>query len=166
MGWVGERVRDARMLDAYLAVEDAASWSEWLAFDEAVPWAPREPGVYLLRDPASQVVVHVGMAGERAASGRPRGLRGRLATYRTGQDAVGGFVEAALDRALADPDWVARRLDDLRSHGPRRTRQWAAAAVAHAAPEVSWAVRPERADAKLLADQVELLLRPHGLWTR
>ncbi|WP_134742321.1 hypothetical protein [Nocardioides sp. 503] len=166
MAWVGERVRDAALVDAYLGVEDAASWSEWLPFGEAVPWAPREPGVYLLRDPASQLVVHVGMAGERAASGRPQGLYGRLSAYRTAQGAVGGFAEAALDRALADPDWVAGRLDDLRTHGPSRTRQWAAAAVAHAAPEVSWAVRPERADAKLLADQVELLLRPHGLWTR
>jgi hypothetical protein len=166
MGWVGERVRDPVVLDAYLAVEDAASWSEWLGFADAVPYAPREPGVYLFRDPASQLIVHVGMAGERAASGRPRGLHGRLSTYRTGQDAVGGFAEAALDRALADPAWVEHQLAGLRTQGPRRTRQWAAAAVAHAAPEVSWAVRPERADAKLLAEQVELLLRPHGLWSR
>ena len=163
MSWIGERVHDPGLLDAYVEVADLASWSDWAPLVEAVPWAPREPGVFLLREPATQQVVHVGMAGERAGGGgRPQGLYGRLTELCSGHAAVGGFAEAALDRALADPDWVSAQVQA----GPRRARRWAADAIRRLEPDVSWAERPERADAKLLADRVELLLRPHGLWHR
>lgn len=164
--WTGERVRDPVLVDAYAAVEDLASWSPWLPLVDAVPVAPREPGAYLLRDPATQVVVHVGMAGERAGAGRAQGLRGRLADHLAGSGAIGGFDEAALDRALADPVWLEQRLTRLREEGPRRARRWAADAVRHLSPEVSWAVRPERADAVFLETEVVLVLRPLGLWSR
>lgn len=164
--WIGERVRDPALVDAYVEVADLASWSDWQPFDEALPWAPRDPGVYLFREPATQRIVHVGMAGERAGGGgRPQGLYGRLSSFRSGHAAVGGFGEAALDRALADPEWLEQRLTLLRADGPRRARLWAADAIRRLAPEVSWAARPERADAKLLEDQVLLVLRPSGLWT-
>lgn len=165
-GWIGDRVRDPVLLDAYAEVADLASWSDWQPFEEALPWAPRDPGVYLFREPRTQRIVHAGMAGERAGGGgRPQGLYGRLSAYRTGHSAVGGFGEAALDRALADAGWLEQQLVRLRAEGPRRARLWAADAIRRLAPEVSWAARPERADAKHLEDQVLRVLRPSGLWT-
>jgi hypothetical protein len=158
--WIGDRIGDPALHDAYLEVADLASWSDWQPLEEALPWAPRDPGVYLFREPGTQRIVHVGMAGERAGGGRPQGLYGRLSDFRGGHSSVGGFTEAALDRALADRAWVAQQS----SRAPRRTRQWGADAVRRLAPEVSWAARPERADARLLQDQVLLVLRPHGLW--
>ncbi len=166
MTWVDPAVRDLALREAYAAVEDLASWSPWEPLETALPFAPREPGVYLLREPGTGVIRYAGMAGERAGSGRPQGLYGRLTVYRTGKGAVSGFGEAALDRALADPDWVERQLTDLRTRGARRAKEWARDAVARLAPEVSWAVRPDRADAKYLEDQVLLVLRPCGIWNR
>src|SRR5262249_21706820 len=107
-------------------------------------------------------------AGERAGNGnhRPQGLYGRLSVYRTGKGAVSGFGEAALDRALADPDWVAGQLHRLQTEGPRRAKAWAADAIARITPEVSWPTCHEKADATFLEGQVLLLLRPYGLWDR
>jgi len=166
MAWIGERVRDDVLREAYGAVEDLAEWSDWAPFGAALEVAPRQPGVYLFREPDTQLIRYVGMAGERAGGGRAQGLRGRLVVYRTGQGAVGGYGEAALDRALADPDWVEGQLRRLRAEGPRRARQWAADALAHLAPEVSWAACHERPDALHLESQVDLLLRPHGASNR
>lgn len=166
MSWIGDEVRDLDLREKYAEVEDLATWSDWLPFADAVAGAPREPGVYLFRDSTTHVIVYAGMAGERAGSGSPKGLYGRLSVYRTGKGAVSGFGEAALDRALGDRVWVEQQLNRLRQEGPRRAKLWAADAVARLAPEVSWAVRPERLDAKLLEDAVVALLRPWGLWNR
>jgi hypothetical protein len=122
--------------------------------------------VYLFRDPASGEVCYVGMAGERAGSGRPAGLHGRLSVYRRGKGAVSGFGEAALDRALADPAWVRERLEHLETRGPQRAKDWAAAAVERVAPDVAWAVCADRAEAGWLEGRVVELLRPFGLWNR
>lgn len=166
MGWIGERVRDAAARDAYAEVEDLASWSDWVSLADAAAGAPREPGVYLFRDPGTQRIVHAAVAGERGGTGVVPGLRGRLAAFRRPAGALGGFGEAALDRALADPAWVQGQLDRLRSDGPRRAREWAVDAVVRLAPEVSWAVRPERADALHLEQRVLLVLAPWDLWVR
>jgi hypothetical protein len=166
--WVGQRVRDPGARDAYEILEALAEWSDWAPFGEALAHAPRDPGVYLFREPSTHVIRYAGMAGERAGNGsqRPKGLYGRLSVYRTGKGAVSGFGEAALDRALADPDWVADQLERLKTQGPRRAKAWAADAIVRIDPEVSWARCDERADAKYLEDQVVPLLRPHGLWNR
>lgn len=148
------------------AVAGLAEWSAWLPFAEAHD-VPLLPGVYLFRLPATRAIVYAGMAGERAgAGGAPQGLRGRLAVYRRGRGAVSGFGEAALDRALADPAWVEGQLVSLREAGPKRAKLWASEAIEHAAPQVSWAVRPSAADAEDLEDRVLALLGPHGLWNR
>lgn len=55
----------------------------------------------MFRTPETHEIVYVGMAGERAASGTPQGLHGRLTAYQRGRGAVSGFGEAALDRALS-----------------------------------------------------------------
>lgn len=166
MGWIGERVRDVGVRDAYAEVEDLASWSDWVPLADAAAGAPREPGVYLFREPATQRIVHAAVAGERSGTGVVPGLRGRLAGFRRPAGALGGFGEAALDRALADPAWVEDQLDRLRRDGPRRARDWAVDAVARLAPEVSWAVRSERADAVHLERRVLLVLAPCDLWVR
>ena len=98
--------------------------------------------------------------------GGPRASADGSPVYRTGHGAVSGFGEAALDRALADPAWIERQQARLGADGPRRARQWAADGIARLAPEVSWATCYERADARHLASEVELLLRPYGLWNR
>lgn len=166
MTWVDPLVRDPELRDAYEGVEDLASWSAWEPFETAPGSAPREPGVYLFRERGTCLIRYAGMAGERAAGGRPQGLYGRLTAYRSGHETVSGFGEAALDLALADEAWLGQQLRDLRAGGPRRAKVWARDAVAWLAPEVSWAVRPDREDAKHLEEQVLLLLRPCGVWNR
>jgi hypothetical protein len=162
-----ETPHDARArLDAYRDVEGLAEWSVWAPFTEALPHAPRRPGVYLFRERDTQRIRHVGMAGERAGGGRPLGLYGRLSAYRTVAGAMSGFGEAALDRALADPAWVAARLEHLRGGGAERARHWARDAVVRLDPDVRWSACHERADARHLEVRVEALLRPFGLWTR
>lgn len=166
MTWLHPALHDATLCETYDEVLHLAEWSEWASFLDAAVEAPREPGVFLLRDAGSGVIRYAGMAGERAGSGRPQGLRGRLGVYRSGQGAVSGFGEAALDQALADPAWVEARLASLRTRGPSRAKEWARDAVARLAPEVSWAVCADRDDARYLEGQVVLRLRPLGVWNR
>lgn len=164
MTWVDETPNPA-LRRAYDEVAALAEWSSWVPFASALQAAPRAPGVYLLRE-AQGPIRYVGMAGERAGSGRPQGIYGRLNVYRTGKGAVSGFGEAALDRALADPVWVEAQLQQLRDDGPRRAKEWARDAVTRLGAEVSWAVRADKADALLLEKLVVALLRPYGLWNR
>jgi hypothetical protein len=166
MSWADDLVRDPALRDAYTEVGDLAEWSPWVPFETALAHAPREPGVYALREPLSGVVRYVGMAGERAGGGRPQGLRGRLSVYRTGKGAVSGFGEAALDRALADEDWDEQQLDHLREQGPRRARDWARDAVNRLGLEVCWTVCVDRSDTLYLERQVLERLRTTELWNR
>lgn len=168
MPWLPDAIPDASLLAAYRDVADLAEWSEWSPFATALAGAPRQPGVYLFRDPGTRRILYVGMAGERAGNGtsRPKGLYGRLTVYRTGKAAVSGFGEAALDRALADPAWITEQLHRLTTSGPRRAKTWAADAIDRISPEVSWSVCPEAVDARILEEQVVHLLRPWGLWNR
>jgi hypothetical protein len=156
----------AARLEVYQEVRGLAEWSEWAPFAEALPHAPRLPGVYLFRESDTCRIRYVGAAGERGGGGRPQGLYGRLSGYRRGTGAVSAFDEAALDLALADPAWLEARLERLRAGGPERTREWARDAVVRLAPDISWSACHERADARHLEVQVEALLRPFGLWRR
>lgn len=165
MMWISDALEPSKRAD-YTQVQVKANWTEWDPFPEAIVDAPRLPGVYLLREPASGVIRYVGMAGERTGGGRAQGLRGRLTVYRSGKGAVSGFGEAALDRALADPEWVEAQLRSLRSSGPQRAKEWAAAAISRLAPEVSWATTPDRATARALEHDVVALLRRHDIWNR
>ena len=166
MSWIHPDVHDPTLRDGYQDVRDLAGWSDWASFPDAVAAAPREPGVYLFRDAGCGLIRYAAMAGERAGSGRPQGLYGRLVVYRSGRAAVSGFGEAALDRALADPGWVEAQLVSLRRDGPRRATEWARDAVLRLAPDVSWAVCADRDDARQLEDRVMLRLRPLGVWNR
>jgi hypothetical protein len=159
-------VHDHTLRERYAEIRELAEWSDWMPFAEAIPSAPREPGVYLLREPLTAIIRYAGMAGERSGGGRPQGLYGRLRVYSNGRGAISGFGEAALDRALADPAWLEQQLQDLRTHGPKRAQDWAREAVLRLDLEVTWSVTPDAADARYLETQVVTLLRTHGLWNR
>ncbi len=107
-------------------------------------------------------VVYVGRAGER----RGQGVRGRLSIYARGRGAVSGLGEAALDRALADPDWVAARLELLRHEGPARAKEWAAAAFERRPLEVAWTACESAQAAEDLERQLLLELADEDLWNR
>ena len=83
--WLSEWIRDDVLRDGYAEVEHLAEWSEWVPMPTAS--APRLPGVYLLREPDTHLIRHVGLAGERAGGGRtgPYRLRPhrRRARHRT-----------------------------------------------------------------------------------
>lgn len=137
-----------------------SEWSKWHALDDAVCEAPTQPGVYVAR--SGNDLVYVGMAGER----RGKGVRGRLLIYARGRGAVSGLGEAALDRALADPDWLAARLASLHTKGPARTKDWARDAIHHANLQVCWTVAPDATTARAWEHRVMQELEDVALWNR
>lgn len=142
------------------ALERLADWSDPMPLVEAVAVAPKLPGVYILYCGDPHGPAYVGMAGER----RGAGLRQRLGVYASGKGAVSGFGEAAFDRALADPAWVAERLAGAEAGEPRRAKSVAALAVGRLEPRVRWATTADGAEAKELEDAV-LAVVP-DLWNR
>lgn len=130
---------------------------------EAITTAPVTPGVYMAREGPSGPVVYVGMAGER----RGRGVRGRLTVYARGKGMVSGLGEATMDRALADPEWLRLRLDELESeHGARRATDWARLALERASLHIRWAPAPDRPAAVALERAVLTALGQPDLWNR
>jgi hypothetical protein len=142
--------------------DDVAVWSDWAPLIESVAAAPIAPGVYMARERHSGQVVYVGMAGER----RGRGLRGRLRVYLSGKAAVSGLGEAAMDRALADPAWLAQRLAEVRAGAPDRTRGWATLAMTRADLEIRWVICADRSAALALERRVIAAVAGAGLWNR
>ena len=149
------------MTDAHLT-DDLAVWSIWRPLSEAPAAAPSVPGVYMARQRANGEVVYVGMAGERSG----RGLRGRLSVYLSGKAAVSGLGEAAMDRALADANWLEAMLVEVRAGTPSRTRIWAARALTRADLEVRWATCSDRAGAIALERLALARLSNANLWNR
>jgi hypothetical protein len=135
-------------------------WSAWCPLSHAAQVSTKSPGVYLAR--VGGDIVYVGMAGER----RGQGVRGRLTVYARGRGAVSGLGEAVLDRALADPDWVGQRLDQLRSDGPTRAKGWAAAAFDRWPLDVAWTATDSGKAAEDLERQVLIELADTALWNR
>lgn len=142
-------------------VELPGDWSEWVPFEDAASTAPLTPGVYVARDASTHQVVYVGMAGER----RGEGVRGRLRIYASGRAAVSGLGEAAMDRALADADWLRDRLAELEAGGVLRTKEWAQLALKRATLEVCWRGTASAADARHLEAQV-IRSWSGSLWNR
>ncbi|MFI5736088.1 hypothetical protein ACIA49_38600 [Kribbella sp. NPDC051587] len=136
-------------------------WSPWLALEQAIAVAPRTPGVYVARERSTARLVYVGMAGPR----RGQGLRGRLRVYLSGKAAVSGLGEAALDRALADEEWLRQMTERTCSSGPMRATQWAQAALTRADLEVRFTSTPDKASAASLERQVIAAIN-FGLWNR
>lgn len=136
------------------------NWSDWVPLATAASQAATAPGIYAFRSEGQ--IVYVGMAGERRGSG----VRGRLRVYARGRGAVSGFGEAALDRALADPDWLADRLDDLNTNGPRRTKDWAIAALARVPFDVCWSAAESAGQARDWENGVLEELEDLELWNR
>lgn len=150
--------------EALAAVETLAEWSRWVPLRDAINTAPREAGVYLARRGADGPVVYVGMAGERAGSGRAQGLRGRLAVYASGKGLVSGLGEAALDRALADPEWLAERLAELERGAAIRAKEWGRQAVLDADIHTRWTICADRESARRLEEECLGILRGVDLW--
>jgi hypothetical protein len=148
--------------DASTVLDAVASWSPWFPFAEAIVAAPRSPGVYVAREGADGPVIYVGMAGER----RGAGLRGRLDVYRSGKALTSGLGEAVFDRALADPTWLAERLDEAKAGKPSRAKAWGQAAFARADLHVRWSVTADRQAAINLERGCLDALAGHGLWNR
>lgn len=150
------------------AIHELAQWSSWVHTATAREIAPRLPGVYLAREGATGPLVYVGMAGERDGNGRhaPRGLWGRLGVYSSGKGAVSGLGEAVFDRALADPEWLAARLEDVRAGRPMRVKQWAAQALARADVHLCWAVTADGAAARALERAVLDAVADRTVWNR
>ena len=143
---LGQTVDDVSVDDV---VDDAGllqlgghTWDPWVSLQDAAAHATTSPGVYVAR--VDNQIVYVGMAGER----RGQGVRGRLRVYARGRGAVSGPGEAALDRALADPEWVQDRLNQLRDRGPTRAKDWAAAAMNHSPLELTWTDAPTTDEAR------------------
>ncbi len=135
-------------------------WSAWHPLDQAAKEATTRPGVYAARSDGQ--IVYIGMAGER----RGLGVRGRLQIYGRGRGAVSGLGEAALDRALADPAWLAQRLATLLTEGPSRSKHWAVAALQRAEVELCWVAAPDGATAREWETQVLQELEDVALWNR
>jgi hypothetical protein len=119
------------MADAIAVLDGLADWSNWVPFS-AVGTAPRVPGVYRVREGAAGPLVYIGLAGPRAGSGVPQGLRGRLMVYRSGKALTSGLGEALADRAFADPVWLRQRLEEAEAGCPLRARDWGRATIERA----------------------------------
>jgi hypothetical protein len=146
------------------ALAGLGEWSPWVSFDDALSDAPRLPGVYLAREGRSGPIVYVGMAGERAGSGKPQGIRGRLRVYGSGKALTSGLGEAVADRAFGDVAWLRERLVEVQQGEPRRAREWGRAAFARADLYLRWRVTADRQRAAALEREVGATLA--GLWNR
>lgn len=150
-------------------VAQLADWSSWVPFATGRASAPRLPGVHMVRERASGLVVYVGKAGlrDQGGKGTPKGLHGRLQVYARGRGAVSGLGTACLDRALADPVWLRDRVAEVEVGAPRDALGWAALAVERADLELRWATTQSAADAGALEQRVLTTLASAGvLWNR
>ena len=109
-------------------------------------------------------IVYIGMAGERAASGKPKGIFGRLSVYISGKALASGLGEAVFDRALADPAFVRARLHEVTAGNPRRAKAWGAAVFERADLHVRWTTTVDRQAA--LALETRLVTSEVVLWNR
>lgn len=163
----GVLVTQDGVTDPLAQIEASASWSDWVPLDEALAVAPRLPGVYMAREMRHGQVIYVGMAGERRGSrDRPQGIRGRLSIYVRGKGMASGLGEAALDRALADPQFLQLRSDEVERGEPIRAKEWGREALAWAALSIRWATTADKASAVALERQVIGLLANSALWNR
>jgi hypothetical protein len=123
IGQVVIRTRGMSVHEFADALAKLADWSPWVNFEEALTSAPRLAGVYFARVGSTGPIVYVGMAGERAGSGQPQGIRGRLRVYGSGNALTSGLGEAVADRALADVSWLQERLAEAEGGQPLRARE-------------------------------------------
>lgn len=153
--------------DPIVELQGLAKWSAWLPLADAVPVAPKLPGVYMFREGEDGPIIYVGMAGERRGSrDRPQGLHGRLKVYARGKGLASGLGEAAFDRALADPEWLRERLAEVERGEPKRAKEWGREAVARAGLHVRWASTVDKPSALALERSCLNALAKAELWNR
>lgn len=153
---------DAATEAGHQALDPLGRWSEWVPISEALAVAPRSAGVYVARQGQAGPIVYVGMAGERNG----KGIRGRLGVYLSGKALASGLGEAVFDRALADPEWLRDRLDEIDAGETRRAKQWGKAAFDRADLHIRWTTTVDRESALALERQCMEALLDHGLWNR
>lgn len=146
-----------------------ADWSEWVPFTTAnVTTVPRLPGVYLFRRSATgsstgaEDIVYVGRAAER----RGKGVQERLRIYVTGRAPHSGLGNLALERALADVEWLRPRLGRVEAGDRMPVQDWARDAVAWASLEFSYATVPDGPASAALESATIAALHGHDLWNR
>jgi hypothetical protein len=162
---LSQALRSVSGVDPMVTIEGLGEWSEWVPFADALAKAPKLPGVYMLRDSYGGPILYVGMAGERRGSrDRPQGLRGRLTIYSRGRGLVSGLGEAAMDRALADPDWIRERLAEVERGEPMRAKEWGKAALLRAGLQVRWMTTADKATALVLERACLDALADAELW--
>lgn len=148
-------------------IAEPAAWSPWLAFTPAnVATAPMTPGVYLFRrsttSPNANDIVYVGRAGER----RGKGVRERLRVYVSGRAPHSGLGNLALERALADVNWLRDRLERVESGETMTVQDWARDAVASADLDFSFATTADGAASVRLEHETIAALHARELWNR
>lgn len=167
MGLAAVRGRLAAMgQDANEAIESLADWSEWVSFAAAKTKAPRLPGVYMAREGTTGPIIYIGMAGERAGSGKPQGIRGRLSVYTSGKALASGLGEAVFDRALADPAWLTSRLQEVQEGRPSRAKTWGRLAFERADLHLRWAITVDKPAAAALERRCFDACAGLDLWNR
>lgn len=90
--------------------------SHWLPLADAAASPSRSSGVYVARLGADGQLIYVGMAG--------MGRQGPSEAYVSGKGLVSGLGEAALDKALADPDWLRSKTAKVEAGNPSRAKRW------------------------------------------
>ncbi|MBP8182348.1 MAG: hypothetical protein KAZ88_15355 [Acidimicrobiia bacterium] len=149
-------------------LEALAQWSHWLPLADAAASASRSSGVYVARLGADGQLIYVGMAGPRSGWG----VRGRLKAYVSGKGLVSGLGEAALDKALADPDWLRWKTAKVEAGNPSRAKRWGRDALDLLDIYVCWAETSNAAEALILERKCLLELTDVGgdfdidLWNR
>lgn len=146
-----------------------ADWTAWQKFTAAnVATVSKAPGVYLFRRSAAWPVavageiLYVGRAGER----RGKGVQERLRVYVSGRAPHSGLGNLALERALADGDWLRDRLRRVDAGEVMTVQKWARDAVSWADLEFSIASTQDDRSSELLEAATIAALRAHALWNR
>jgi hypothetical protein len=71
-----------------------------------------------------------------------------------------------MDRALADPEWVAERLVAIEEGRPERSKVWAQRALVRADLHLRWSTTADRDSAVALERAALDVLRDDVLWNR
>lgn len=157
-----------QMPDLPTEIVELADWAPWRPFTAAnVATVPPTPGVYLFRSRSGLVaapgeIVYVGRAAERSG----KGVRERLRIYVSGRAPHSGLGNLALERALADAEWLRARLKLVEAGKAITVQEWARDAVSRADLEFSFVSTPDGTTAAQLERATIAALQSHTLWNR
>jgi hypothetical protein len=177
--WWGSRFPDRKLAHDYnfampqipdlpSEIVGLADWAPWRPFTAAnVATVPPTPGVYIFRSRSGAIaapggIVYVGRAAER----KGKGVRERLRIYVSGRAPHSGLGNLALERALADADWLRAKLKRVEAGEVITVQDWARDAVSWADLEFSSVSTADGKSAVQLEGATIAALQTHGLWNR